>query len=94
LANSINFMNRNNPHFQISMLTRLRLRKKKKRANVTCPMCHGNNIELIHESSEEGYWKKEEYFCYDCECEWDWTFQRPFLRPRLKIRSPKWVRIE
>ncbi len=76
------------------MLTRLRLRKRKKRANVTCPVCYGENIELVNESSEKGFWKKEEYLCYDCDCEWDWTFQRRFLRPRLKIRSPKWVRID
>jgi hypothetical protein len=76
------------------MLTRLRLRKKKKKALVACPICHGKDIELLHESGEEGYWKKEEYLCLDCDCEWEWTFTRPFLRPRLKIRPPRWVTIE
>ena len=75
------------------MLTHFRLRRKK-RADVKCPICHGNHIELINQSVEEGFLEKEEYFCRDCECEWDWTFKRQFLRPRLKIRSPKWVRIE
>jgi len=76
------------------MLNRLRLRKKRIRTHVTCPICQGKNIELIHESSEEGYWKKEEYLCVDCDCEWEWTFQRPFSHPLVKIRAPKWVRIE
>jgi len=76
------------------MLTRLRLRKRKKKANVACPICHGKDIELLHEGGEEGYWKKEEYLCLDCDCEWEWTFTRPFLRPRLKIRAPGWVTIE
>lgn len=76
------------------MLNHLRLRKKRKEAHVHCPICHGNNIELIHQIDDEERWKKEEYFCRECECEWDWTFQSPFLRPRLRIRSPQWVRIE
>ncbi len=71
-----------------------RLRKRRKRASVTCPVCHGSKIELVGEIEEEGFWRKEEYFCRDCECEWDWTYQRPFSRPRLKIRPPKWTRIE
>lgn len=76
------------------MTALLRLKKRRKRTNVTCPVCHGNKAELIGENSEEGFWRKEEYFCRDCDCEWDWTYQRRFSRPRLKIRSPKWARIE
>ena len=76
------------------MATLRRLGKRKKRVDVTCPVCHGHNVELTDESGEEGYWRKEEYLCGHCDCEWDWTYQRPFFRPRLKIRSPKWARIE
>jgi transposase-like protein len=76
------------------MLTPVSLRKRKKRLTVTCPLCQGSQIELINKTSEEGYWKKEEYLCYSCDCEWDWTFQRPFLHPRLNMRPPKWVKIE
>ncbi len=76
------------------MLNHLRLKKKKKGADISCPLCQGGNIELIQESSEKGFWRKEKYLCCDCDCEWDWTFRRRFLRTLLKIRPPKWMRIE
>jgi len=62
---------------------------------MTCPNCHGNNIELInHINIEAEYCKTEEYFCHECDCEWDWTFQRSFLGLGVKIRGPKWVRVD
>lgn len=86
-------MYRDPHHFLISTLIRLGLRKKKKRA--VCPNCHGNNVELVNQiGDEEGLWEKEEYLCYDCDCEWDWTHQRPFFRWRVKIRAPGWMKID
>lgn len=73
----------------------IRLRSKK--YNTTCPNCHGDNVELVNQiNDEKGHWKKEEFFCHDCACEWDWTYERPFFRwrGRLKIRAPRWVRID
>ncbi len=86
-------MYRGNFNFLISTLDRLRLRKKQKRN--TCPNCHGDKVELVNQIDDgEGYWKKEEYLCYDCDCEWDWTYERPFHHWRVKIRAPRWVRID
>lgn len=69
------------------------LRPKRNR-HIICPLCQGTNIELIYQRVEGRYWRNEEYFCYDCQCEWDWTLHHPFLRPPIKIRPPQWVRIE
>lgn len=86
-------MYRGNFNFLISTLDRLRLRKKQKRA--ICPSCHGDHTELVNQmDDEEGLWRKEEYLCYDCDCEWDWTHERPFFRWRVKIRAPRWARID
>ncbi len=80
-------------HFLISMLTRLRLRKKQKRT--LCPSCGGDHTELVIQIDDgEGYWRKEEYLCHDCDCEWDWTHPRPFFRWRVKIKAPGWMKIE
>jgi hypothetical protein len=80
-------------HFLISMLTRLRLTKRQNRT--LCPICHGDHTELVAQvEDKEGYWRKEEYLCLDCDCEWDWTHPRPFFRWRLKIRAPGWMKIE
>ena len=80
-------------HFLISTLARLWPRKKQRRT--TCPKCLGDNVERVDQISDgEGYWKKEEYLCYDCDCEWEWTYQRPFFHWRRKIRAPKWVRLD
>ncbi|HUL37928.1 MAG TPA: hypothetical protein VLW47_09590 [Thermodesulfobacteriota bacterium] len=76
-----------------SGLTRLRSKRKQRRA--TCPNCRGGNVELVNQmDDEEGYWSREEYLCNECECEWDWTYKRPFFRWRRKIRAPKWVRLD
>ena len=76
-----------------SILTRLRLRKGQKRA--LCPICHGDRTELVNQMEDgEGYWRKEEYLCRDCDCEWDWTHPRPFFRWRVKIRAPGWAKVE
>lgn len=84
---------RSEHNFLISTLIRLGLREKKKRA--ICPSCHGDHTELVNQiGDEEGLWEKEEYLCYDCDCEWDWTHQRPFFRWCVKIRAPRWVRID
>jgi len=80
-------------HFLISMLIRWRLRKEQKRT--LCPSCHGDHTELVNQiEDEEEYWRKEAYLCHDCDCEWDWTHQRPFFRWRVKIRAPGWMKIE
>jgi len=80
-------------HFLISMLTRLRLRNKQKRT--ICPSCHGDHAELVNQiEDEDGYGKKEEYLCYDCYCEWEWTYRRPFFHWPGKIRAPRWVRLD
>jgi hypothetical protein len=80
-------------HFLISTLTRLWSWKKQKRH--TCPKCLGDNVELVDQTSDgEGYWRKEGYLCYDCDCEWEWTYQRPFFHWRRKIRAPKWARLD
>ncbi len=80
-------------HFLISMLTRLRLRKKQKRT--LCPSCGGGHTDLVSQiEDEEGCWRKEEYLCHDCDCEWEWTYQRPFFHWRRKIRAPGWVRLD
>jgi hypothetical protein len=71
----------------------LRLRKKQKRA--ICPSCHGDHTEVVSQIDDgEGYWKKEEYLCYDCDCEWEWTYRRAFFHWRRKIRAPGWVRVD
>jgi len=81
-------------HTLISSLTHWRLNKKR-RKTMTCPNCQGNNIELINQINiETEYCKIEEYFCHDCDCEWDWTFQRQFFHWRGKIRAPQWVQID
>jgi len=86
-------MNHSHTHFLTSALDRLRLRKKQERA--LCPSCRGMNVERVNQvDDEEGYWKIEEYLCKDCDCEWDWTYQRPFFRWRVKIRPPKWMRMD
>ena len=88
-----NYMVGDSRHFLISILTRLRLRKKEKRT--ICPSCHSDNTELVNQINDgEGDWKKEEYVCYDCDCEWDWTYQRPFFHWRVKIKAPGWMEIE
>src|SRR4030042_2414218 len=80
-------------HFLTSMLNRVGLRKKKDRT--LCPSCHGDHTELISQIEDgEGYWRKEEYLCHDCECEWDWKHPRPFFRWRRKIRAPGWAKVE
>jgi len=79
--------------FLTSRLTRLRSKKKQRRA--TCPNCQGGHVELVNQiDDEEGYWRREEYLCYDCDCEWDWTYQRPFFRWSRKIRAPRWAKID
>jgi hypothetical protein len=79
--------------FLISMLDRLTPRKKQKRN--PCPNCHGDHVELVNQIDDEnGYWKKEEYLCYDCYTEWDWTYERHFFRWRAKTRPPRWVKID
>jgi transposase-like protein len=91
--NGSNLMVGGKHHFLISILTRLRLRKRQKRA--VCPSCHSDNTELVNQIDDgEGYWKKEEYVCNDCDCEWDWTYQRPFFHWRVRIRAPGWMKIE
>ena len=81
-------------YFLISIMTRLRLKKKKNRA--LCPSCGGSRTQLVSQIEDgEGYWRKEEeYVCHDCNCEWDWTHKRPFFRWRVKIRAPEWVKLE
>jgi len=79
------------PHSLISSLIQRRLNKKRKQ-NISCPNCHGQNIKLIYQRTiEEHFCKIEEYFCYDCDCEWDWTFRRSFFHRRARIRPPRWV---
>lgn len=73
------------------MLIPLRLKSSR---NIICPVCQGTNIKFMHQRIEGGYWKYEEYFCNDCQCEWDWTLRHPFFRPHLKIRPPQWVKID
>jgi hypothetical protein len=81
--------------FDFLTLTLARLRSKKKQRRATCPSCYGDHTELVNQiEDEEGYWEKEAYVCYDCDCEWDWTVQRPFFRWRRKIRAPKWTSID
>jgi len=76
----------------IPFLARLR---KQRGNNTFCPVCRGHRIKLINLASDrEGCWDVEEYHCYACGCEWDWTFKRPFFRFGVKVRSPKWVRID
>ena len=88
-------MYRANPHSLISILTRISLKKKRNTRNVTCPNCNGNHVELLKKIIDErGSWKREEYLCYDCDSEWDWTYERPFFRWRVKIRPPRWVKID
>jgi hypothetical protein len=81
-------------HTLISSISHWRLNKKR-RKTMACPNCNGNNIELIHQINiEKDDCKIEEYFCHDCDCEWDWTFQRQFFHWPGKIRAPKWVKID
>lgn len=88
-------MDRGNRHSLISMLNRMSLRKKRNTRNMTCPNCNGNHVELLNQIvDEEGSWRRELYLCCDCDSEWDWTYKRPFFRWKVKIRSPKWVRID
>jgi hypothetical protein len=57
----------------ISRIMYWRLIKKHKKT-MTCPSCHGNNVELINQMEiEADYCIVEEYLCHDCDCEWDWT---------------------
>ncbi len=49
---------------------------------------------INHKNIEEEYCKIEQYFCHECDCEWDWTFQRSFLGLGVKIRGPRWVRLD
>jgi len=79
-------------NFLLSILYRLRSRKEQKRN--TCPICCGDNVELVNQINEEGFSRKEEYLCYDCDCEWDWTYQRSLFRWRGKIRAPRWAKID
>ena len=80
-------------HFLTSGLDRLRLKKKQGRA--TCPICQGGYVELVNQvNDEEGYWRKEEYLCHDCDCEWEWTYRRPFFHWRRKISPPRWMRLD
>ena len=80
-------------HFLISIMTRLRLRKRQNRT--LCPSCHRDHTELVNQvEDEEGYWKKEEYLCDDCGCQWDWTHERPYFRWHVKIRAPGWMKVE
>ena len=86
-------MNGGSFHFLISRLHRFRSRKRQKRSS--CPNCHGENVELMNQADDrEGNWRKEEYFCHDCDCEWDWTYESPFFHWHQKIRPPRWARIE
>ncbi len=58
-------------------------------------MCRGKRVRLVdHVTDKDGAWEAEEYVCSDCGCQWDWLFTRPFFRFNVKLRSPKWVRIE
>ncbi len=87
-------MDRSNRRLLNSTLTRLRLKKRRK-IDMHCPNCHGENVELVGEMNDrDGRWKEERYFCRDCECEWDWTFQRPVLRGRGRMRRPRWMSID
>ena len=80
--------------FLISRIMRWRLIKKHGKA-MTCPNCHGTDIELINQMEVEvNYSIIKQYLCHDCDCEWDWTLQRQFFRWRQKIRAPKWVEID
>jgi hypothetical protein len=89
----LNLVDRDRFEFLVSRLFRSRWRRKQKKS--TCPNCHGSNVELVSQKKDqEGYWRKEEYLCYDCDCEWDWTYQRPFFRWRAKIRAPRWAKID
>lgn len=62
---------------------------------MTCPNCHGNNTECLNQVIvERDSFKTEQFFCHDCDCEWDWTFQRSFFGKSFKIRGPLWVEID
>jgi transposase-like protein len=87
-------MDRRKLGFLGSKLIDLKLRKRQRRNSVVCPMCHGNHIELIRHSDEGGRLRREEYLCHDCDCEWDWTFKRPFFQWRPRIRAPRWLKID
>jgi transposase-like protein len=88
-------MYRGSLHFLISILARLGLKKRWHACNVTCPNCSGNHVELLNQTiDKDGSWKREEYLCCDCDSQWDWTYERPFFRWRVKIRPPRWVRID
>ena len=69
--------------------------KKRRRGAFCCPICRGNHVRRVsYEEDRDGYSEIEKYRCRDCGCSWEWTFKRPFLRFRIKIRAPKWVRID
>ena len=85
-------MYRRHRNFLISMLARIRWKRKQRRN--TCPNCLGDNVELVNQINEEGVSKIEEYLCYDCDCEWEWTYRRPLFHWRGKIRAPKWMRLD
>jgi len=79
-------------NFLNSILTLVRLRRKQKRT--LCPSCGGYHTKLVRQMEDEGYCRKEEYLCHDCDCEWDWTHPRPFFRWRINIRAPGWAKLE
>jgi len=80
--------------FLISRIMHWRLNKKHRKL-IACPNCNGNNIELLNQIViERDYFKAEEFLCYDCDCEWDWTFQRSLFGKDAKIRKPKWAEID
>jgi hypothetical protein len=74
---------------------RSRFSKKPKQGTTFCPVCHGENIELTNQVyGREDNWKKEIYFCRDCESHWDWTFEQPCFHFPKRSRPPRWVKID
>ena len=72
----------------------LRLRWKKG-VHVSCPMCGEHKIKIVNQvRDQEENIETEAYLCCSCGCEWDWTFKRRHFGFRVKIRAPKWVKID
>lgn len=48
---------------------------------MVCPECSSSNIEMVNKQTDgQGYYEKEEYTCFDCGCEYEWSMEKTITK--------------
>jgi len=53
---------------------------------MVCPCCGSLDIDRVNVKDDgQGYWQKEEYICYECDCEWEWKMIKTITKKGKEI---------